>query len=154
MQTILCFCGIYIHIYGFKLLFKMKRIKTRTIFLGKEYEPEKNTLVSIYNLLTQMYCRCAITVGIHNTISGGVHQNLTHLSMTCRQEVSRNQWERFISQSLPPADGQARTAALFRSGENDKFISTLHVLSKAFKITNKRHLLSFICRGKNYLFVL
>lgn len=87
--------------------------------------PGKNCLASDYNLLTDMYCHCAIMVGIHNTKSGGVHQKLTHWRMSCREEVSRNQWERFISQRLPPADGQARTAALFRSHENDKFSSTL-----------------------------
>lgn len=71
-----------------------------------------------------MYCHHAIMVGLHHTMSGGVHQKLIHWSMSCTEDVSTNQWERFSSRSLPPADGQARTAALFRSHKNDKFINT------------------------------
>lgn len=70
-------------------------------------------------------------VGTHNTKSGGVIWKRTCWSTSCREEVRRNQWERFIFQSLPPADGHARIAALCSSHENDKFISTFPLRSWA-----------------------
>lgn len=102
---------------------RLKGLKCIIFFPWKQSKPGHNRLDCKYNLSTQILSLCCSGWHAQQNIKRCSTNVSTFEYSSCREEVSRNQWEHFISQSLPPA-ARARTAAFIRIGKNDKFIST------------------------------